>query len=77
MKKKLLISIVLVIFLFTCTITIPGKQSELPEQASKNGPKEDHELFLYDHFQQLALKLYEKKGRVPQGILEILSGLGR
>lgn len=77
MKKKLLISIVLVILLLPSTMTIAGKPSDLPDQAFRNGPKENIQEFLYNLFQEIAFRIYQKKGWVPQGILEVLDGLGR
>jgi hypothetical protein len=77
MKKKLMVSIVLVLILIPCTINIAGKQNDLPDQASLKKSGEDKELVKYIHFQDLAAKLYEQNGWVPEGILEILSSIGR
>ncbi len=77
MKKKLIISIVLVMLIIPSTIAIAGKSFDLPDQASTKKSGENKEELHYIHFQELASKMYEKKGWVPQGILEILMDLGR
>lgn len=77
MKKKLLIFIVVVMLLIPSTIAIAGKSFDVPDQASIKKSGENKEENHYIHFQELAEKLYEKKGWVPQGILDILSSLGR
>ena len=77
MKKKLLISIVLVILLLPSTMTIVGKPYDLPDQTFRNGPKDNNQLFLCNHFQELAERIYLKKGWVPNGIMEILFSFGR
>ena len=77
MKKKLIISIVLVMLLIPCTIEIAGKSFDLPDQATIKNSGENKEELHYIHFSELASKMYEKKGWVPQGILEILMDLGR
>ena len=77
MNKKLIISIVLVMLLIPCTLAIVGKPFDLPDQSTLNKSGENKEELHYLHFQELASKMYEKKGWVPQGILEILMDLGR
>ena len=77
MKKIFIISIVLVILIVPSTMIAVGKPSDLPEQTHRNGPKENIQAFLYELFQQIALKQYQKKGWLPQGINEVLNGLGR
>ena len=77
MKKKLIISIVSVMLLIPCTMAIAGKSFDLPDQATIKNSGENKEELHYNHFQELASKMYEKKGWVPQGIREILMDLGR
>ena len=77
MKKKLLISIVLVILLLPSTMTIVGKPYDLPDQTFRNGPKDNNQLLLFIHLQEIAEKIYLKKGWVPNGIMEILTSIGR
>lgn len=73
MKKKLFILIVLVMLLFASTMIVAGKPSDLPDQAYRNGKKDDIKEFLYILFDEIASRIYQKKGWVPQGILEILN----
>jgi len=76
MKKKLFISIVLVMLLFASAMTVAGKPSDLPDQADRNGRRDDIQESLYNLFDEIAFRIYQKKGRVPLGILEVLNSLG-
>ena len=77
MKKKLIISILVIIMLFPSTLIATAKPSEIPGQIKRNGPKEDIQQFLFLLYQEIAERHYLKKGWVPQGILNQLDDLGR
>ena len=76
MKKKLLISVVLVMLILASTMIVAGKPSDLPDQAYRNEKKDDIQRFLYILFDEIAYRIYQKKGWVPQGILDVLYSLG-
>ena len=76
MKKIIFISIVLVMLLFASTIVVAKKPADLPDQAYRNERKDDIKEFLFMLFDEIAFRLYEKMGWVPQGIMERLSSLG-
>ena len=76
-KIKLTIIMVLIMILFASTIAIAAKPSDLPEQAYSKGQSEEKRMERYFHFEELANRLFEKNGEVPQGLINILSSFGR
>jgi len=78
-KKKLFISIVLilVILLSASTMVVAKKPSNLPVQAYSQGQSEEFKMLLYEHFVEIYDQLYEKNGKEPRGILQILESIGR
>lgn len=76
-RIKLLLPIVIIIILFASTIAIAAKPSDLPDQAYNKGQSEEKRMARYFHLDELANRLYEKNGRVPQGLINILSSFGR
>ena len=77
MKKIIIMSTMLVILLIPSTMISVAKTSDLLDETNRNGPKDNTKEFILSVFQQIADKHYEKKGWVPQGIMDILSSLGR
>ncbi len=63
--------------LFASTIAIAAKPSDLPAQAYNKGQSEEFKWLLYEHFVEIYIKLYDKNGKEPQGILHILGSIGR
>jgi hypothetical protein len=76
-KIKISIIVVLIMILFASTIAIAAKPSDLPEQAYNKGQSEEKIMERYFHFNEIASMLYEKTGKVPPGLMNILSSFGR
>ena len=77
MKIKLFTPIVLVMILFASTLTVAAKPSDLPAQAYRKGLRDNIRAFLYDIFLEIANRFYEKRGSVPQWLINTLNSLGR
>jgi len=76
-KIKLLVPVVLIIILFASTLTVAARPSYRPDRTYRKGMSDAIREFLYNLFVEIADRLYEKNGKVPQGILNALSMLGR
>ncbi len=63
--------------LFASTIAIAAKPSELPDKAYRKGQSEDKRIARYSHLEEIVYRLFEKNGRVPQGLINILISFGR
>ena len=77
MKSKFYIIILLLLILYITSVTVVAFPLDMPDKASLKGIGNKDPDFLYNHFQEIANKMYLKKGWVPSGILEILESLGR
>jgi hypothetical protein len=69
MKRKFFIIIVLIVLL-TSSLTVVGKPSWKPDQSYLNGEGGSSNEFRNEILLIIALKLLEKNGWIPQGILE-------
>jgi hypothetical protein len=76
-KIKLFIPIVFIIILLTSTLTAAARPWFIPSQSRREEIRENVRAILFNVLSEMADRLYERTGHVPQWLDNALGALGR